>query len=141
MTGGLAEREQASKVQPSTQVGGMTADKLNEGDARAYVGNTNGKITAGSILRQILNDFKMLKISCQWGTSIRPLIRLNRQHTDAPLQSIVAGTQSTVLGDPESSDINAPTQQAMRDMQSHDMPKVLRVSALPGIKKKMRKMP
>ncbi|MFO5768043.1 conjugal transfer protein TraG, partial [Klebsiella pneumoniae] len=43
--------------------------------------------------------------------------------TDAPLQSIVAGTQSTVLGDPESSDINAPTQQAMRDMQSHDMPR------------------
>ncbi|HHU2342171.1 TPA: conjugal transfer protein TraG N-terminal domain-containing protein, partial [Escherichia coli] len=26
VTGGLAEREQASKVQPSTQVGGMTAD-------------------------------------------------------------------------------------------------------------------
>ncbi|MDP4350003.1 hypothetical protein QSG17_24430, partial [Escherichia coli] len=25
--------------------------------------------------------------------------------------------------DPESSDINAPTQQAMRDMQSHDMPR------------------
>lgn len=124
VTGGLAEREQASKVQPSTQVGGMTADKLNEGDARAYVGNTNGENNGRVHTQADTQRLQNVEDKLPMGNVNQTLDKAKQAaDTDAPLQSIVAGTQSTVLGDPESSDINAPTQQAMRDMQSHDMPR------------------
>lgn len=42
VTGGLAQREQAAQAQPTTQVGGMTANKLNEEEARGNVANTYG---------------------------------------------------------------------------------------------------
>lgn len=56
--------------------------------------------------------------------------------TDSPLQSVVAGTQSTVLGDAETSDINASTQQTMRDMQTHDMPRSAETFSPSGNKEK-----
>lgn len=124
VTGGLAQREQAAQAQPTTQVGGMTADKLNEEEARANVGKTYGDNIRNVHTEADTKNLQTLDESMPMGNTAETINKAKQTaDKDAVLPQAASKMQSLFLGDPETSDINAPTQQAMRDMQSHDMPR------------------
>ncbi|HIC2030678.1 TPA: conjugal transfer protein TraG N-terminal domain-containing protein [Klebsiella pneumoniae] len=137
VTGGLAQREQAAKAQPTTEVGGMTAGTLNEGDGRAHVANTNGENNGQVHTQADSQKLQRVEDTLPLGNVNETIDKAKQAaDTDSPLQSVVAGTQSTVLGDAETSDINASTQQTMRDMQTHDMPRSAETFSPSGNKEK-----
>jgi conjugal transfer mating pair stabilization protein TraG len=137
VTGGLAEREQAAKAQPTTEVGGMTAGTLNEGDGRAHVANTSGENNGRVHSQADSQKLQRVEDTLPLGNVNETIDKAKQAaDTDSPLQSVVAGTQSTILGDAETSDINAPTQQTMRDMQTHDMPRSAETFSPSGNKEK-----
>ncbi|MFH3257854.1 conjugal transfer protein TraG N-terminal domain-containing protein [Klebsiella pneumoniae] len=124
VTGGLAQREQAAQVQPTTQVGGMTANNLNEEEARANVANTYGANIRNVHTENDTKNLKAVDDSLPMGNTAETINKAKQTaDTDAAIPMAVSKIQNIALGDPETSDINASTQQAMRDMQSHDMPR------------------
>ncbi|AOO59845.1 conjugal transfer protein TraG (plasmid) [Raoultella ornithinolytica] len=124
VSGGLAQREQAAKAQPTTQVGGMTAGTLNEGNARAHVANSNGDNNGKVHSEGDSSKLRNVQTSLPMGNTSETLEKAKQVgDRDSLLVGTVSGAQGVILGDAESSDIDATTKQTMRDMQSHDMPK------------------
>lgn len=124
VTGGLAQRQQAAQAQPTTEVGGMTASTLNEGDARAHVANTNGENNGRVHTQADTQKLQRVEDTLPLGNVNETIDKAKQTaDTDSLLPKTVAGVQSTVMGDAETSDINAATEQTMRGMQTHDMPR------------------
>ncbi|KYT22237.1 conjugal transfer protein TraG N-terminal domain-containing protein [Escherichia coli] len=124
VTGGLAQREHAAQAQPTTEVGGMTASTLNEGDARAHVANTNGENSGQVHTQADTQKLQRVEDTLPLGNVNETIDKAKQTaDTDSLLQKTVAGAQPVILGDAETSDINAATEQTMKGMQTHDMPR------------------
>ena len=124
VTGGLGERREAATAQPSTTIGGMSAQTLNEDNAKQHVANTSGenegRILSPSQREALQNVQEQLPESNQKETLEKAL---QAADTDSLPVKIAGGVQSAILGDAESVDYNAATQQTMKNLQSSEPPK------------------
>ncbi|BDA57899.1 MULTISPECIES: conjugal transfer protein TraG N-terminal domain-containing protein [Enterobacteriaceae] len=124
VTGGLGERREAAKTQPGTTIGGMSAQSLKEDDAKQFVANRSGenegRILSTSQREALQNVREKLPESNQKETLEKALQAADK---DSLPVKIAGGVQSAILGDAESVDYDAATQQTMSNMQSREPPK------------------
>ncbi|HCE8707540.1 TPA: conjugal transfer protein TraG N-terminal domain-containing protein [Raoultella planticola] len=124
VTSGLGERREAAKAQPGTTIGGMSAQSLDEDKAKQHVANTSGenegRILSPSQREALQNVREKLPESNQKETLEKAL--QTSDNNSLPVK-MAGGVQSTILGDAESVDYDASTQQTMNNLQSREPPK------------------
>ncbi|MGS1802776.1 conjugal transfer protein TraG N-terminal domain-containing protein (plasmid) [Klebsiella pneumoniae] len=117
----LGQHQEAARVQPSTSIGGISAQTLSGNNGRQYVEDEAGKGASRVLSSGDRDKLNYIRENMPVG-SPKETYESAKQAGDAA-DATTGKAQSLVLGDPKSSDYKASTQQTMQSLQSEEPPK------------------
>ena len=117
----LGQHQEAARVQPSTSIGGISAQTLSGNNGRQYVEDEAGKGASRVLSSGDRDKLNYIRENMPVG-SPKETYESAKQAGDAA-DATTGKAQSLVLGDPKSSDYKASTQQTMQSLQTEEPPK------------------